>query len=224
MSAATAEESWDVVVVGAGPAGSAAALGALAEDPSLRVLLLDRSDFPRDKSCGDGIAPQVLDALAEVGAADVVAGWQPLERLELARGDVVVDATMRRPVHVVPRAVLDARLVERAVAAGAVLRRHRASSVATDPLTVSGTIRAGVVVGADGASSMVREAVLPGRRGPRAIAIRCYAPTTPELHGRQVIRYGDRSQTSYSWDFDRGDGLANVVFGDLLTACRPPSR
>ena len=60
----TPREAWDVVVVGAGPAGSAAALGALAEDPSLRVLLLDRGDFPRDKSCGDGIAPHVLDALA----------------------------------------------------------------------------------------------------------------------------------------------------------------
>ena len=60
-------EAWDLVVVGAGPAGSAAALGALAEDPSLRVLLLDRSDFPRDKSCGDGIAPHVLDALSTVG-------------------------------------------------------------------------------------------------------------------------------------------------------------
>ncbi len=81
-----AAEHWDVVVVGAGPAGSAAALGALAEDPSLRVLLLDRSDFPRDKSCGDGIAPHVVDALRAVGAADVVDGWRPLRELELSRG------------------------------------------------------------------------------------------------------------------------------------------
>ena len=48
---------WDVVVVGAGPAGATAALSVLHADPALRVLLLDRSDFPRDKSCGDGIAP-----------------------------------------------------------------------------------------------------------------------------------------------------------------------
>ena len=45
-------ETWDLVIVGAGPAGATTALGALTEDPSLRVLLLDRSDFPRDKSCG----------------------------------------------------------------------------------------------------------------------------------------------------------------------------
>ena len=206
----------DVVVVGAGPAGSAAALGALAEDPSLRVLLLDRSDFPRDKSCGDGIAPHVLTALAEVGAGDVVQGWAPLTRLELSHGDVRVEGEMEREVHVVPRAVLDARLVDRAVAAGAELRRHRVTSVSTSPLAVSGGITARVVVGADGAHSLVREHLLGRRREPRALALRGYAPVTPALRGRQVIRYGDRRQPSYAWSFDRGDGLANVGYGELL--------
>jgi menaquinone-9 beta-reductase len=209
-------EEWDVVVVGAGPAGSAAALGALAEDPSLRVLLVDRSDFPRDKSCGDGIAPHVLDALASVGAGDVVDDWTPLRRLELSHGDVRVEGAMRRAVRVVPREVFDARLVERAQAAGAQLRRHRVTALETDPVLVSGHLAAGVVVGADGAHSLVRQAVLGRRRDPRAIAIRGYAPTTPELRGRQLIRYGDRSQPSYAWAFDRGDGLANVGYGELL--------
>ncbi|WP_210443399.1 NAD(P)/FAD-dependent oxidoreductase [Nocardioides sp. SYSU D00065] len=210
-------DHWDVVVVGAGPAGASAALGALTENPSLRVLLLDRSDFPRDKSCGDGIAPHVLDALAQVGAADVVAGWAPLRELELAHGDVAVRGTMRREVHVVPRRVLDARLVERAVAAGAVLRRHRVTSL--EPLAtpvVSGELSGAVVVGADGAHSLVRSALLGRRREPRAIAIRGYAPTTTAMRGRQVIRYGDRRQPSYAWAFDRGDGLANVGYGELL--------
>ena len=60
---------WDLVVVGAGPAGSAAALGALRARPGARVLLLDRADFPRDKSCGDGVAPHALDELARLGVA-----------------------------------------------------------------------------------------------------------------------------------------------------------
>lgn len=221
-------ETWDLVVVGAGPAGSAAALGALTAAPGLRVLLLDRADFPRDKSCGDGVAPHVVDALAEVGAADVVDGWRPLRDLELSRGGVTVSGPMRREVHVVPRRVLDARLVERAVDAGAVLRRHRATSVGTDgEPVVSGEIRARVVVGADGAHSLVRTALLGDRREPRAIAIRGYAPTTPELAGRQVIRYGERRQPSYAWAFDRGDGLANVGYGELLPGERSgtaPSR
>ena len=76
MTAATGR--WDLVVVGAGPAGAAAALGALDADPGLRVLLLDRSDFPRDKCCGDGIAPHVFDALAAVGVHDAGDGWTPL--------------------------------------------------------------------------------------------------------------------------------------------------
>ncbi len=204
-------EAWDLVVVGAGPAGSAAALGALAEDPSLRVLLLDRSDFPRDKSCGDGIAPHVLDALATVGAGDVVDDWTPLRHLELSHGDVRVEGPMARAVHVVPREVLDARLVERACAAGATLRRHRVVAAA-DPLLSA----AGVVVAADGAYSVLRQHLLGRRADPRAIAIRGYAPTTPDLRGRQVIRYGDRHQPSYAWAFDRGDGLVNVGYGELL--------
>ena len=108
---------------------SCAALGALKASPGLRVLLLDRADFPRDKSCGDGIAPHVLDALASVGAADVVAGWTPLRHLELARGDTRVAGPMAREVYVVPREVFDARLVERAVAAGAVLEKRRVRRV-----------------------------------------------------------------------------------------------
>jgi len=213
----------DVVVVGAGPAGSAAALGALTEDPTLRVLLLDRADFPRDKSCGDGVAPHVLTALAEVGAADVVDGWAPLARLEVSHGGVRVEGDMAREVHVVPRAVLDARLVERAVAAGAQVRRHRVTSLSTDPVVVSGPlgdVTAKVVVGADGAHSLVRERLLGRRREPRALAIRGYAPVSPETHGRQVIRYGSRRQPSYAWAFDRGDGLVNVGYGELLPGDR----
>src|SRR5690349_9027897 len=56
------EGVYDVAIVGAGPAGSAAALAARRAGAT--VLLLDRDDFPRDKPCGDGIAPQGLDVLA----------------------------------------------------------------------------------------------------------------------------------------------------------------
>ena len=85
-----------------------------------------------------------------------------------------------------------------------------------------------MVVGADGAHSLVRQALLGRRRDRRAIAIRGYAPVTDAVRGRQVIRFGDRTQTSYAWAFDRGDGLANVGYGELLpsdrSGARPPSR
>ncbi|HXV94039.1 MAG TPA: hypothetical protein VD813_12115, partial [Pseudonocardia sp.] len=107
---------WDLAIVGAGPAGTAAALGALRTRPDLAVLLLDRADFPRDKACGDGIAPHVLDLLADVGVTGLMDDRVPVGRLRLERGSVTVSRDMARAAWVVPREVFDARLVDAAVA------------------------------------------------------------------------------------------------------------
>ncbi|MGO4342601.1 NAD(P)/FAD-dependent oxidoreductase [Pedococcus sp. 2YAF34] len=218
----TAEPLWDLVVVGAGPAGATAALGALHERPGARVLLLDRADFPRDKSCGDGVAPHVLDVLEHVGAGAVADRLRhdhsPVSTLQLALGGLEVERAMRRPALVVPRADLDARLVDAAVAAGAVLRRHRVRHVATaaGEVVLDGSVRGRVVVAADGARSEVRRALgapLPGRV---ALGLRGYAPTPRHRAGRQVIRFGEERQPSYAWSFDRGDGWSNVGYGEVL--------
>jgi geranylgeranyl reductase family protein len=213
------EERWDVVVVGAGPAGAATALGALRADPGLRVLLLDRADFPRDKACGDGVAPHVLDVLAGVGVTGLLDDRVPVRRLELrARGAGVV-RDMQRPGWVVPRTLLDARLVEAAVAAGACLRRERVRTIEAleDGVRLAGA-HARVVVGADGAYSTVRKAIGLREGQRRAVAIRGYAPVPAERRGAQVIVFADRRQPAYAWSFDRGDGLANVGYGELRSA------
>src|SRR3954453_14777783 len=62
-----AVEELDLIVVGAGPAGSAAAVAALRSRPDARGLLLDRAPIGRDQVCGDGIAPQAVAALAALG-------------------------------------------------------------------------------------------------------------------------------------------------------------
>jgi geranylgeranyl reductase family protein len=226
MTGSGGQGVWDLVVVGGGPAGAAAALGALSAAPTLRVLVVDREDFPRDKCCGDGIAPHVIEVLRGLGAAEVVEGWTPLSLLELSRGGHRVEGAMSRPVWVIPREVFDARLLRRATAAGAVFARHRARDVRIEgeDVVVDDTFRARVVIGADGAHSAVRKAVTPAPPGRRALALRGYAPTPPDRPGRQVIRYGDRRQPSYAWAFDRGDGLSNVGYGELVVDGAPPSR
>ena len=218
---------WDVVVVGAGPAGAAAALGALQESPEARVLLLDRDPFPRDKVCGDGVAPHVLDVLESLGAGDTVADLTrrhtPVHTLQLSLGGQEVTRRMRRPALVVPREVLDARLVEAAVAAGAELRRHRVRGVVVGPreVVLDETIRARVVVAADGASSDLRRLLGWRHPGRTAIGIRGYAPTPPSGVGRQVIRFGADRQPSYAWAFDRGEAGPTWATGRCSPSASP---
>jgi geranylgeranyl reductase family protein len=220
---------WDLVVVGAGPAGAAAALGALAARPDARVLLLDRARFPRDKSCGDGVAPHALDVLSSVGADDAVDGFRPVSRLRLGFSDgVPVTGTMRRAAYVVPRAVLDARLVAAATARGAALRQHRGRTVERRDgrVVLDGDIAARAVVAADGASSVVRRGlgVAAPRDGHVAVAIRGYAPVDARRADEQVITFAPTGWPAYAWSFPVGDGRANVGYGELLRDGTPLTR
>jgi menaquinone-9 beta-reductase len=218
--------TWDLVVVGAGPSGAAAAIGALQANPGLEVALLDRADFPRDKPCGDGIAPHVIDLLEGAGVTGIVDDRVPVRRLRLTNGGLGVDRTMDRPAWVVPRTVFDQRLTAAAQGLGAVLLRHRVRTLTHShgSVVLDGAVEAQVVVGADGAHSAVGRA-LGMRPGPRAVAMRGYAPTQSDHTGAQVIVFGTSRQPSYAWSFDLGDGYANVGYGELLTDRRPrPSR
>ena len=214
---------WDVAIVGAGPAGCAAALGALRARPHARVLLLDAAGFPRDKVCGDGIAPQALDVLAGLGLDRdaLVAGSTPAGRLRIhSPGGACAARETVRPSFVVPRAVFDERLVRAAVEAGAVLRRHavRSLRVGADQVVLDEGSGAAVVIGADGAESMVRRAVGvgPGKPGTVALAIRGYAPAEAWPASEQLLRMTATNWPAYAWVFPIGDGRANVGYGEVL--------
>ncbi|MCY7365066.1 MAG: NAD(P)/FAD-dependent oxidoreductase, partial [Frankiaceae bacterium] len=219
---------WDVVVVGAGPSGSAAALSVLQARPGAQVLLLDRSEFPRDKSCGDGVAPHALDELSRLGVADLLADRVPVRRLRIVAPDgSVVAKPLRRPDVVVPRTVLDARLVGAAVDRGAVLRQHtvRRVEVRPDAVVLDGEIAARVVVAADGANGVVRRRLGLGRQPARAtaVAVRGYA-VAPAGEPEQAILLSRRDWPAYAWSFAAGDGTANVGFGMLLPALQAKQR
>lgn len=209
---------YDVAIVGAGPAGAATALGALQADPTLKVALIDRADFPRDKTCGDGIAPHVVDLLAAAGVAGVMDEEVPVHRLRLSRRNLSVERSMARPAWVVPRAVFDHRLVSAACSKGAQLLRHRVRHLqqGQHSVVLDETVEARVVIGADGAHSVLRR-VVGAEAGPMAVAIRGYAPTVPDRTGAQVIVFGTHQHPSYAWSFDLGSGTSNVGYGVLLT-------
>lgn len=214
---------WDLIVVGAGPAGASAALAALRQRADARVLLLDREDFPRDKSCGDAVAPHTSDLLKELGAGEVLADRVPVLDLSLATAEgVTVQRPMRRALHVVPRTVFDARLVEAAERAGAVRRQHRVRKVEvrTGGVVVDDEMHASVLIAADGAESVVRRLVgVPANpEGHVAIAIRGYAPTTSTV-ARLVASGAD--WPAYAWAFPTGDGTANVGYGEVLRGVAP---
>jgi geranylgeranyl reductase family protein len=229
------EGVFDLIIVGAGPAGSAAALAALATNPTARVALVDAADFPRDKACGDGIAPQALHVLEELGVSDAAEGFAPVGKLRLRSplGREVV-AEPREPAYVIPREVFDDRLVKAAVERGAVLIKQRIRTLTSvrDGVEVAPRLIGRVIIGADGANSTVRRLLGLPLNTPEhcAVAMRGYAVGAagdPE----QLIEMVAEGWPAYAWSFPI-DGAgheqrANVGFGMLrssLAARTEPGR
>jgi geranylgeranyl reductase family protein len=208
----------DVAIVGAGPAGCAAALAVLNAAPRAAVVLLDAVAFPRDKTCGDGIGPDVVDRLAALGVRGVTDGWTPVDRFDVRYEAFVVRRSLSRPMWVIPRRTFDARLVAAATERGATLLRHRVRELrfGVGGVEVDDWLRAQIVIGADGAHSTVRCGIGEAVPAQQALALRGYAAVSPDRAGTQYIAFSGRRHPSYAWSFDRGDGLANVGYGELL--------
>lgn len=204
----------DVVIVGAGPAGAAAALSAIARRPSVRVVLMDRDRFPRDKTCGDGIGPVGVAALAELGVSHVLSSATRVDQLRITTAARVSAAGhVAAPGYVLPRKVLDAALVEAATARGAELRHERVMRLAPGRggVTVNGHLTASTVIGADGVHSVTRRAIGAGThpRRHRAVSLRAYA-TSPTTEHELIFRLPHEPWPSYAWAFPLGEGRANV--------------
>lgn len=216
-------QNWgvdDVVIAGAGPAGTAAALAARAARPDASVLLVDRAAFPRDKACGDAVSAHAVAILDRLGATSAVAGYAPARWFELATGEgTTVRAALPPGTFTVPRTVFDDRLVRAAQAAGATLHRHhvRRVELRSDGVALDGELAGRVLIAADGANSRVRRQLGAPRNPDRALAVamRGYAPVPGDAGQRIVL--DEARWPAYGWAFVVGDGTANVGWGMLRT-------
>jgi len=156
----------DVVVVGGGPAGSATALQLARAGVAVRIV--ERARFPRTKVCGEYLSGGAVDALARLGVLDAVrAVASPLRGVRLVpTGGEPVALAFVRPALACARDVLDAVLLDAAVAAGAVVELARVDDLVIEDGRCAGVRvrtddggleerRARVVVGADGIGSLV---------------------------------------------------------------------
>lgn len=219
---------WDVIIVGSGPAGSAAAIAARHARPGSSVLLLDRSTFPRDKCCGDAVLAAGLRDLAAHGipAGDLLAGYGPTRQLRLTSpAGTTTTGHLPDEMTILPRRVFDARLLAAARATGATWQRHTVREIRDhgDHVELDRSLRGRVVIGADGAESIVRRAVGGPTRRDLAVALRGYDPHPGDPYPAMVFG-GQRRGLSYAWRFPASRGPANVGYGHILGAGEPANR
>ncbi|MFG1673857.1 geranylgeranyl reductase family protein [Micromonospora sp. NPDC049282] len=237
------ENDADVIVVGAGPGGSATAYHLARH--GVRVLLLEKTEFPREKVCGDGLTPRAVRQLIRMGVdTSPEAGWLHNKGLRVIGGGVRLEldwpdlASFPNYGLVRTRLDFDDLLARRAVAAGAELRTgvtvvgpvldadDRVTGVQAEvgPGKQPATFHAPLVVAADGVSGRFPIALGLAKREDRPIgvAVRRYY-RSPAKHDDDYLeswlelrsKGNDALLPGYGWIFGLGDGRVNVGLGVL---------
>jgi geranylgeranyl reductase family protein len=232
----------DVLVIGGGPAGSAA--GFWLAKAGHDVCVLERKAFPRDKTCGDGLTPRAVHQLREMGLEPAIAAHHHRHDglRAVAHGITLELPWPEHPVfpsygYVVRRRDLDQMVADHADGAGATVL---ASTEAVRPLLRDGLvtgalvkdkasgetreIHARYVIVADGSLSRFGRALGAARNKsyPQGIAIRGYfeSPVSTDPWIESCLDVRDRqgqSMPGYGWIFPLGDGTINVGIGLLST-------
>ncbi len=218
----------EYLVAGAGPSGSSAAARLAAQGRT--VHLIDYAKFPREKVCGDGLSPNAVSSLQEIGIGpELFAGTYPAishVKLVAPSGEGFVaeypeaGRAAVRTGYVVPRRELDALILNRAIAAGAQFRTgvrlRKAEWDGDQPvLTVddNGTIREirpQHLVAADGEFSLIRRGLIQKSREIQSLAVRAYYENAPSLPPFLEIHFPAKLAPGYGWIFPEKDGRMNV--------------
>jgi geranylgeranyl reductase family protein len=231
---ASVPSSCEVLVVGAGPAGSACAR-SLAR-AGVDVVLVDQHVFPRDKACGDGLIPDAYAALRRLGVLEeVLAHAQRVNHVGCvgpSGGRVDVPGSMA----VLPRRVLDDILCRAALDAGArwVAPARFEAPIEEDSRVVGATLRTGdgerhvrapwVVLATGAVPQALIAAGMCERRSPSGIALRGYV-RNPSMAGRikaMDVVWHRRLRPGYGWVFPCRDGVFNVGVGVAHSHGRRP--
>ncbi|GAA4589501.1 geranylgeranyl reductase family protein [Planotetraspora phitsanulokensis] len=231
----------DVIVVGAGPSGATAAF--FLARAGLNVLLLEKTRFPREKVCGDGLTPRAVKELIGMGVDIDGPGWIRNKGLRVVGGGLRLELDWP-DLHSYPdfglvrtRMDFDQILAEHAVRNGVTLIQEvtvtgpvldeRSGHIVGVTARKDGedvTYGARLVVAADGNSSRLSLAMGLHKREdrPMGVAVRTYY-TSPRhdddyLESWLELWDGERLLPGYGWIFPVGDGTSNVGLGLLNTS------
>lgn len=222
---------FDVAIVGAGPAGSTAALAMV--NSGLRVALLDQSTFPRDKTCGDAVAAYVPKVLATISESFRQEFENNLQRQSVnicrvfAPSGRSLDFKFHESGNIIKRLELDNFLCNLAIRQSHVtpLFSTRVNSVLYQPeqvrwelSTSMGLITSRLIIGCDGANSVVTKQVSDGRLIPahHSAAVRAYFTDVTGVNSESFeLHFISELPLGYFWIFPERDGSFNVGLGAL---------